>query len=749
MQKDRLKKADIKFFILPFVFLVLTFASLTYMTTKERIEERYDILEKDAVTISNSYSHGLSTSREAYELIAELLDEKLLVASKAIMLIENRADNQVLKELAQQFNVDEIYLYNNQGEITHSTIEAFIGWKAPENHPVNEFMISKDNTLVEDIRPDTETGIYYKFGYVKNGDGTFVQIGVLAENVRAYLSKFEIDQYIQDISEQNNLQYAFFVDTDYKIIAGTLPQYIGHHIVDKRIQERMSNEDLNVIKTTIENTDVFQVSAPIYVSNEKLGTLSIAWPSYEVDYQVHKVILISLSLFLLSTIITASIFYYAYHKDKSNVRIAYYDSLTHLPNHIYLSEYLEELLEQSTKKNRAVMLLNCANFKTLNMTYGFLHGDYILKQIAEAVDKILDDHHMFFRFNADRFVLVIDDYINREELSQLAQKLISIFNNPFKGISEHQYITAEIAIVEIKGNDFTVDKILQDASLTLSEHQNINSRSVKFFNENMETSIQRENAIEKVIRAVIDGSDTQSFSLVYQPKIDIQTNKVAGFEALARLHVENIGHISPIEFIEIAERKLLIADLGMVILNEACTFIQELHSQGFKDITIAINISIIQLLRDDFIDNVQQIIQTNHIPMGTIEFEITETVLLKNFDIINKKLETLASMGILIALDDFGTGFSSFARLSELQINTVKIDKFFIDKITSHEETQLITADIISMSHKLGLNVVAEGVETNEQNDYLKRHACDIIQGYLISKPRSQQESLAFLIHYQ
>jgi len=228
-----------------------------------------------------------------------------------------------------------------------------------------------------------------------------------------------------------------------------------------------------------------------------------------------------------------------------------------------------------------------------------------------------------------------------------------------------------------------------------------------------------------------------------------QTNKVAGFEALARLHVENIGHISPIEFIEIAERKLLIADLGMVILNEACTFIQELHSQGFKDITIAINISIIQLLRDDFIDNVQQIIQTNHIPMGTIEFEITETVLLKNFDIINKKLETLASMGILIALDDFGTGFSSFARLSELQINTVKIDKFFIDKITSHEETQLITADIISMSHKLGLNVVAEGVETNEQNDYLKRHACDIIQGYLISKPRSKQESLAFLIHYQ
>jgi diguanylate cyclase (GGDEF)-like protein len=740
MRKDRLKKADIKFFILPFIFLVITFASLTYMTTKERIEDRYDILEKDAVTISNSYSHGLSNSREAYELLAELLDERLLVASKAIMLIENRADNQVLKELAQQFNVDEIYLYNNQGEVTHSTIEKFIGWKAPEDHPVKEFMTSKNNTLVEDIRPDTETGIYYKFGYVKNGDGTFVQIGVLAENVRAYLSKFEIDQFIQDISEQNNLQYVFFVDTDYEIIAGTLPQYIG---------QRMPNEDLTVIKTTIENTDVFQVSTPIYVSNEKLGTLSIAWPSYDVDYQVHKIILISLSLFLLSTIMTASIFYYAYHKDKSNVRIAYYDSLTHLPNHIYLSEYLEELLEQSTKKSRAVMLLNCANFKTLNMTYGFLHGDYILKQIAEAVDKILDDHHMFFRFNADRFVLVIDDYVNREELSQLAQKLISIFNNPFKGISEHQYITAEIAIVEIKGNEFTVDKILQDASLTLSGQQNINKRSVKFFNENMETSIQRENAIEKVLRAVIDGSDTQSFSLVFQPKIDIQTNKVAGFEALARLHVESIGHISPIEFIEIAERKLLIADLGMVILHEACTFIQELHTQGFKNITIAINISIIQLLRDDFIDNVEQIIQTNHIPKGTIEFEITETVLLKNFDLINRKLETLASMGILIALDDFGTGFSSFARLSELRINTVKIDKCFIDKIISHEETQLITADIISMSHKLGLNVVAEGVETKEQNDYLKKHACDIIQGYLISKPRSQKESIAFLIHYQ
>jgi diguanylate cyclase (GGDEF)-like protein len=749
MRKDRLKKADIKFFILPFIFLVITFASLTYLATKERIEERYDILEKDAIKISNSYSHGLSNTREAYDLMTVLLDEKLLVASKAIMLIENRADNQVLKELAQQFNVDEIYLYNNQGEVTHSTQEQFIGWKAPENHPVNEFMVSKNNTLVEEIRPDTETGIYYKFGYVKNGDGTFVQIGVLAENVRAYLSKFEIAQFIHDISEQNNLQYAFFIDTNYKIIAGTLPQYVGHYIDDTRFQQHMSNEELTVIKTSIDHTDVFQVSVPIYVSDEKLGTLSIAWPSYDVDYQVHKIILISLSLFLLSILITAGIFYYAYHKDKSNVQIAYYDLLTHLPNHIYLSEYLQELLEQSTKKSRAVMLLNCTNFKTLNMTYGFLHGDYILKQIAEAVGKVLDDHHMFFRFNADRFVLVIDDYLDREELSQLAQKLISIFNNPFQGISEHQYIDAEIAIVEINGNEFTVDKILQDASLTLSGQQKVHSRPIKFFNENMEKSVQRENAIEKVIRAVIDGSDTESFSLVFQPKIDILTNKVAGFEALARLYVEDIGPISPIEFIEIAERKLLIADLGIVILQKACSFIQDLHNQNFNDINIAVNISIIQLLRDDFIDNVQQMIQANNIPMGTLEFEITETVLLKNFDLINRKLEILASMGILIALDDFGTGFSSFARLSELRINTVKIDKCFIDKITSHEETQLITADIISMSHKLGLNVVAEGVETKEQNDYLKRHACDIIQGYLISKPRSQEESIAFLMHYQ
>ena len=208
---------------------------------------------------------------------------------------------------------------------------------------------------------------------------------------------------------------------------------------------------------------------------------------------------------------------------------------------------------------------------------------------------------------------------------------------------------------------------------------------------------------------------------------------------------EELGQISPVEFISIAEESNLIIGLGLILLKEACIFLNKLNKQGFKDIIVAVNVSVKQILRHDFADNVMKIIEETNIKASNLEIEITESEVADKFDIVNMNLAKLKSIGISIALDDFGTGYSSLERLRMLSIDRLKIDKTFIDRISETELEKVIVGDIISLSHKLGLKTVAEGVEEEEQKRYLINNKCDIMQGYLFSKPVSQEEVLKML----
>jgi EAL domain-containing protein (putative c-di-GMP-specific phosphodiesterase class I) len=296
----------------------------------------------------------------------------------------------------------------------------------------------------------------------------------------------------------------------------------------------------------------------------------------------------------------------------------------------------------------------------------------------------------------------VDEYISREELNRLAESLISIFENPFDGGTEHQYVNAEVAIVEIQHDNVTVDKVLQDASLALNQIFKQGNHSIRFYSEDMEHRVQRSEQIERALRAIIRGEVPEALYLEFQPKLDLKTNRINGFEALARLKLPDLGNVSPLEFIAIAEEKLLIYELGNEILDRACQFVAQLRESGFQNIGIAVNVSGVQLLRDEFTGAIQERILKKENDGISLEFEITESVLLDNFDLINDKLNEIRGMGILVSLDDFGTGFSSFSRLRELNIDAVKIDKYFVDKILRMKEDDLITADIISMSHKIG-----------------------------------------------
>lgn len=745
MTKDKLNKKDLWVFVIPFLALIVLFGMITSIYVKKQINELLKISEESTINIADTYADSLINYREATDIVVNLLDEKILVASEAVLLLDDSISSHSLIDVAKRFQVDQINLYNSRGEILYSNEEDYVGWNAYEGHPVYDFMISKQITLVEDIRQDTENKKFYKYGYVKRNDNTFVQIGVSADNIHSYISKFEIEQVIENITKTEEVEQVFFIDKNFEILASSISERVGEEIGDSGIREYILKAETGAGRSAIKGVESFHTYAPIFYNNEWVGTLSIVWKSDLMDSEIKSIIFSGIIELFITIFVIGAILHFAYRKNKSNIKIAYYDTLTGLPNAFYMDEYLSYKIKNLAKNKMAVILINYKNFKILNATYGFKYGDTVLKQMAIKMKDIIQPNNMLFRFNADRFVLVAEDYKDKEELLAIAQEIIEVIRNPIYGGFKYEYVDAEIAIFEIHDPKITVDKILQDTTLALNNLIKKSNENIIWFDQDMEVDLKRKDKIESTIRDIISGDDRKSFYLEFQPKVDTKTNKVIGFEALARMTIDGLGNISPLEFIELAEDRLLIYKLGNHILERAIDFVKNLVNSGHKNLMIAVNLSAMQILRNEFLDDVNLLINESGIDTSMLEFELTESFFLDNFETINDKLEDIKKLGISIALDDFGTGFSSFSRLRDLKIDTVKIDQSFIRKISELDESDLLTADIISMSHKLGLNVVAEGVENEEQRTYLKKFKCDILQGFLISRPIKCKEALEFL----
>lgn len=742
--KNKFKPVNIKVFIIPFIIVTLIFFMIGHITINSIQSYYYNHMKENSLKIAHNYSENLSKANEAYDVVNELLKEKLLVASETTVLYTGRHSNELLKELANTLKVDEIYSYNPQGEVVYSNTGKFIGWKPNEGHPVANFMISDRISLVEDIRQDTETGIPYKYGYFRASDGRFVQIGVRADKINHFLAHFEMQHLLDEMKDDGVVAQISFIDNGFKVIGSTENRLIGQEITDQTVKTAIRESREYGSINNHYGEEEYEVFVPVYLGNSKLGTLAIGQSLIETEVVIRKVSIFGILVLLIvyATLLFAIIF--THKKNRKLIQLAYYDTLTGLPNDLYLKELIAEEIEKRQDDSKALLLINCCNFRLVNLTNGYEFGDELLREISREIQKLVVGNDKLFRFSVDRFMLYVSNYQEKKDLVSMTTIISELFDRPFKVNDAEQNQSVQIGIVEINRKYHKVDQLLKDASISLSHIKSSDSLNYAFFNEVMENKLQREDLIEKELRIVLK-NDCKTFYLEFQPQVDLKTNKVICFEALARMRTESLGFISPVEFIDVAERKQLIIPLGNLILKTVCEFIRTLESEGYGDIKVAVNISGIQLLRDDFTDTVMNIIKETDIEASRLELEITESVLLDNYELINEKLETLRDYNIGIALDDFGTGYSSFSRLSELNIDTVKIDRYFINHISIKEHNELIIGDIISMAHKLGLAVVAEGVEDEVQKDYLIENECDIIQGYLFSKPISSEKAVELL----
>ena len=411
----------------------------------------------------------------------------------------------------------------------------------------------------------------------------------------------------------------------------------------------------------------------------------------------------------------------------------YYDNITGIQNKKMFIEKFKQLINNSSNKSKlGIIFFDIDNFKNINDSYGHEVGDEILLRLCKRIENILDGRHTFARFGGDEFIIAFSNVINQIEIKDFLDELLLKVRKPF--YVDSRKICCSISIgVSIYPNDSNrLDILLKTADMAMHTAKEEGKNRYKFFDINILNKLKRQSEIEKALRTAIENNE---IFMVFQPKISIKDEKVNGFEALVRWVNDELGFISPAEFIPIAESSGLIIDLGKYIIEESFKKCKELYCSTKSKFHIAINISDIQLREEGFISFISEMLEKYNIPPEFIEFEITEGVIMKS---VVKNIELLIGLkrlGVSIALDDFGTGYSSLSYLKRLPIDVLKIDKSFVDGIGVDEKSEYIAESIIKLSHSLNLKVVAEGVETKEQLGYLDKMKCDVAQGYYFSKP--------------
>ncbi len=416
--------------------------------------------------------------------------------------------------------------------------------------------------------------------------------------------------------------------------------------------------------------------------------------------------------------------------------LALHDVLTGLPNRRSLFDDANRILNRNNDKKAALLFIDMDNFKYINDTMGHDFGDSLIKEASNRLALDLFENSTLYRLGGDEFI-ILAEATGREKAEQLTSDILFSFKDKFYVNNIALYISLSIGIAIYPEHGNRIEELIKSADMAMYKAKENGKNRYVLYDVSMNQDFTERMTLEKYLHSAMDNNE---FQLHYQPQLDLKSNRVTGLEALLRWNNPDLGFVSPMKFIKVAEDTRMIIPLGEWVLVQACDFLSHLHKQGLTHLTMSVNISTLQIFQADFNSKVLKILDYFKIDPHMLELEITETLLIESFDIVHSRLTELREKGIGIALDDFGKGYSSLNYLKQLPISTLKIDKTFIDNITVISENKTITRHIINMGRSMGMAVVAEGVEYEEQMDYLKKYECDKIQGYLFSKPLPQSE---------
>jgi len=424
--------------------------------------------------------------------------------------------------------------------------------------------------------------------------------------------------------------------------------------------------------------------------------------------------------------------------------LAHIDAITNLPNRHAFNERLALALSKADQIKGAVglLLIDLDNFKVVNDTLGHHAGDKLLKQVAQRLVDRLRNADTVCRIGGDEFAVIVESKGNAAESDWVAEKILGALAAPFNVDEYEIYVTASIGISLYPQDAFDVQTLTRNADTAMYQAKGKGKNAREKFCPEMDRRAQVRLSLEANLRKALERDELLLF---YQPQIDLRTGQIYGVEALLRWNQPDVGLVGPNEFIPVAEESGLIVPIGRWVLNTACRQAAEWRKAGFGAINMSVNLSVRQTKDEHLISDILSALREAELDPNQLELEITETVLMENVNVNVELLHRLQTEGIRLSIDDFGTGYSSMAYLKRFPIDQVKIDRTFVRDIPGDGDDDAITTAIIAMAHSLGLSVVAEGVETEQQLEFLRATGCDIMQGFYFAKPMPAPQATAFL----
>jgi diguanylate cyclase (GGDEF)-like protein/PAS domain S-box-containing protein len=431
--------------------------------------------------------------------------------------------------------------------------------------------------------------------------------------------------------------------------------------------------------------------------------------------------------------------------EKQLHHIAHHDVLTDLPNRVLFLDRLKQALARARWHGRtvAVLFLDVDRFKNINDTLGHESGDMLLRQFSRRLTSCLRERDTIARFGGDEFVILLDDIARMSDVEVLAQKILDKLASPIVVNDNKLHVTASIGISLFPEDGEDSSTLLRHADLAMYRAKDDGRNSYEFYSSEMTAHAFERLNLENSLRQALE---QQQYVIFYQPQINVLTGSVVGVEALLRWRHPELGLVTPDSFIPVLEETGLIVPVGGWVLHTACEQLARWRQQGFTSLKLSVNLSNRQFCSADLGTVIKSVLAKNKIPHELLELEITESMMMSNEPLASALFEELVALGVQLSIDDFGTGYSSLSYLTKLSIDTLKIDRSFIVDVLSNEDDAAIAEAIVRLGQSLRLNLVAEGVETEQQLRFLESIDCHVMQGYLFCRPVPAEDIPDFIL---